>query len=198
MKDGWVPPDVYIYEPLLKTGDLYNVDQNTPIFSTMAAEALRTHLEMAGELLELHYKGQSYWLLNVLECVNCLDEVRTTWAEYDGVKLSPDKYVFHSNRFSESGIFKISATYRSEVLVGEPYRMQSDMPAKPEMCGEHMPATVARRAYDGCVASGRHAVSHTNMPVATRRLMPDRMKIRAKESHPNLRWLPHCYDLALL
>lgn len=112
----WNSPTVFIYKPLHRKGDLYNFSANTLIFSPRATERLRTHLEMAGELLEVPYEGQSYWLLNVLVCINCLDEARTKWVEYDGVRAYPEKYVFHSNRFSESCIFKIPETYRSEVL----------------------------------------------------------------------------------
>jgi hypothetical protein len=119
MIDTWQPPPVYIYRPKYKPGDLYNFVSGSPIFSPRATELLRTHLEMAGELLELPYMGQSYCLLNVLECINCLDEVRTTWGQYkNGVrKPLPEKYVFHRNRFSESCLFKIPETHLVDVLV---------------------------------------------------------------------------------
>lgn len=115
--DRWHPPQVYVYEPLHKPGDLYNFYLDTPIFSPRASEVLRSHMEMSGELLPLPYKDQIYTLLNVLVCINCLDEERTQWAVQDGVKLWPQKYVFHPNRFSESYIFKIPETYRAEVLI---------------------------------------------------------------------------------
>jgi hypothetical protein len=117
LKATWTPPPVVIHQPLLNAGALYNFHCDTPIFTDRAANLLRTHLEMAGELLELPFNGQSYWMLNVLECINCLDAKKTQWRESGGERLSPEQYVFHRNRFSESNIFKIPETYRSEVLV---------------------------------------------------------------------------------
>jgi len=69
--------------------------------NSRATEVVRTFFEMAGELLPIFYDGEEYTLLNVLECVNALDNKRTektTWIT---------KYYFHSSRFSESSIFKI-------------------------------------------------------------------------------------------
>jgi len=115
--EGWQAPPVFIYKPLNKEGDLFNFSNNTPIFSPRATELLRTHLEMAGELLEIPYKGKSYWLLNVLECINCIDEVKSEWVVHNGVRAYPKRYAFHPRRFGESCIFKIPETYRGEVLV---------------------------------------------------------------------------------
>lgn len=115
--DGWQAPPVFIYKPLNKQGDLFNFSYNTLIFSPRATELLRTHLEMAGELLEIPYKGESYWLLNVLECINCIDEAKSEWVEDNGVRIYPKRYAFNPRRFSESCIFKIPETYRGEVLV---------------------------------------------------------------------------------
>lgn len=115
----WHPPQVYIYEPLLQEGDFFQFAGGCLILSPRATELLRTHLEMAGELLPLPYNGTTYTLLNVLECINCLDAERTGWAEWEGRRLHPERYVFHSNRFSESELFKIPETYRAEILVVE-------------------------------------------------------------------------------
>lgn len=116
---SWVPPGVFIYEPLLAIGDLYNFHSDSPIFSPRATEALRFYLEMAGELLDLPYNGEIYTLLNVTVCINCLNQKETEWGLVtpEGVHLHPKKYVFHPDRFSESLIFKIPETRGSEVLV---------------------------------------------------------------------------------
>lgn len=116
---SWVPPGVFIYEPLHKPGAMYNFTSGSPIFSPHATEVLRDFLEMAGELLPLPYEGETYTLLNVTECINCLDQKSSEWRyspsgeQAGGVK----RYIFHPKRFSESLIFKIPETHRGEVLL---------------------------------------------------------------------------------
>lgn len=115
---SWTSPKVYIYKPFHKKGDLFHFSDSGPIFGPSATEKLRMHLEMAGELLPLSYQGEIYTLLNVTECINCLDQEKTEWVTApDGTRLWPGRYVFHPDRFSESDIFKIPETYRAEVLV---------------------------------------------------------------------------------
>lgn len=117
--ETWVPPGVFIYEPLHKPGAMYNFGASAPIFSPHATEILRDFLEMAGELLPLPYEGEIYTLLNVTECINCLDQKRSEWHyNSSGERFGgPKRYVFYPTRFSESLIFKIPETHRGEVLL---------------------------------------------------------------------------------
>ncbi len=79
---------------------------------------------MAGQLLPLPYKGQTYTILNVLECVDALDQDRTQWiyGETTGAKIKIEQYHFYSNRLGESVLFKIPETSRAEVLLVEGLR----------------------------------------------------------------------------
>lgn len=114
----WEPPSVYVYKPRLTTGDFYSFHQCSLITSPRATIALAPFLEMAGELLPLPYNGQEYTLLNVTECINCLDHERTTWLkDATGANIVPLQYVFHNNRFATSSLFKIPETYGGEILV---------------------------------------------------------------------------------
>ncbi len=117
--ETWIPPDVFVYEPLHKPGAMYDFSSGSPIFSPEATEVLRTFLEMAGELLPLPYEGEIFTLLNVTECINCLDQKRSEWRySPSGERVGgPSRYMFHRTRFSESLIFKIPETHRAEVLV---------------------------------------------------------------------------------
>mgnify|MGYP001773483530 CR=1 FL=1 len=119
--DKWDPPPVFIFKPKHKKGDFFQFNSDILITSPRATEVLRTHLEMAGELLPLPYQGQEFTVLNVTECINCLDYQNTEWMydEQSGVALWPTKYAFLSNRFTESMLFKIPETSRSEILVVE-------------------------------------------------------------------------------
>lgn len=84
-------------------------------------EAIQTPLEMAGQLLPVMLDGKGMILLNVLECINCLDWQNSHWL--DSPSPGPDarivRYAFHSNRFVVSSIFKIPETCAREVLVVE-------------------------------------------------------------------------------
>ncbi len=119
--ETWSPPPVFVYKPLHKAGDVYQFGSSVLITSPCATKVLRTHLEMAGELLPLPHQGQEYTLLNVTECINCLDQDKTEWVygETTGARLYPKRYVFHRDRFAESALFKIPETYRGEILVVE-------------------------------------------------------------------------------
>ena len=104
-----MPPPVFIYEPKLKAGDFFNFDSDALIANPRATEALRTLFEMAGELLPLPYKGEVYAILNVTECIDCVDRERTDWRRTpDGRILTSgtEKFAFRPTRFSESPIFK--------------------------------------------------------------------------------------------
>lgn len=84
--------------------------------------------EMAGELLPLKYSGQSYNLVNVLECVNCLDEQKTKWVtgKTTGAKIRIADYHFNKERLSESTIFKIPETALAEILCVEGLKDPAD------------------------------------------------------------------------
>ena len=117
----WNPPTVYVYEPLHRKGDFFQFSRSVLISNTRATEALRSFYEMAGELLPLPYHGEVYTLLNVTECINCLDEEKSEWEYYEGteVKHLLKRYVFHPNRFSASALFKIPQTYGIELYAVE-------------------------------------------------------------------------------
>ena len=119
--ETWTPPSVYIYMPRLREGDFYQFDSSILITSPKATDVLRTHLEMAGELLPLPYRGQTFTVLNVTECINCLNQDKTRWiyGESTGARIEIAEYAFYPNRFSESVLFKIPETCRGEVLLVE-------------------------------------------------------------------------------
>lgn len=117
----WSAPPVFVYKPLHKKGDFYNFNSSTLITSTKATQVLYPYLERAGELLPLSYDNELFTVLNVTECINCLHQDKTEWVKSkEGKdKLWIKNYVFHPDRFSESDIFKIPETCKSEILVVE-------------------------------------------------------------------------------
>jgi hypothetical protein len=116
---AWVAPSVYIYEPKLKKGHflaLWGTD--ALVIDETALEQLGDLLEMSGELLPLPYKDQLYHVLNVTECVNILDEQKTQWL-YEKGSMPIKTYAFHANRITETPLFKIPETCKSEILTYE-------------------------------------------------------------------------------
>ena len=114
----WRAPEVYIQNPKRQKCNFSHLCSGAFVIDQMATKRLRSILEMAGELLPLEYKGFPYYLLNVLECVNCLDSHTTEWVigKNTGAKIRISKYCFDKRRLSESTLFKIPETAASEVL----------------------------------------------------------------------------------
>jgi hypothetical protein len=115
---GWVPPDVYVWNPKLKLGDFFHFCSGAFVVDSKSMNGLRDLLEMAGELLPLSYKESTYYLMNILECANCLDRQKTQWVfdKKTGMPVRIVKYEFHRSRFPESTLFKIPETAPGEML----------------------------------------------------------------------------------
>lgn len=114
----WNPPTVYVPNPQLKPGNFLELASGAFVVDSIASEALRTILEIAGELLPLPHDEDLFHLLNVLECVNCLDQQRTKWVlgKTTNARIRIAEYHFDANRFSESTVFKIPETASGEIL----------------------------------------------------------------------------------
>ncbi len=113
----WQPPPVYVLYPKKALGNFFRISAGAFAFDSAADEMIRGVCEMAGELLPLPYKGETYFVLNVLECIDCLDGDSSKWTlTAGGDRIGVAKYMFYKNRFSESSIFKIPETARGELL----------------------------------------------------------------------------------
>jgi hypothetical protein len=114
----WRSPPVYVFNPMLKAGNFYHLCSGAFVVDPVGLETLRTILEMAGELLPLPHGGSVFHLMNVLECVNCLDQEKTQWVygKRTNARIGIKEYHFHAHRFSESTLFKIPETARGELL----------------------------------------------------------------------------------
>jgi hypothetical protein len=113
--DGWVPPRAYVHNPKRKAGDFFKLVPGALVCSPRAVGVLRGVLEMAGELLPLPVEGHEVTVLNVLECVNCLDEGRS---DFDSDRAR-SRYVFLPERLSGSTLFKVPRTAAAEILTVE-------------------------------------------------------------------------------
>ena len=109
----------YIHNPKDVKGNFYTGITGALVFDQIVYDSeLFTFFEMAGEIMPIHLEtGEELYALNVLECVNMLDKENSVYDYYDdGSKGRILKYSFHKNRLSESSIFKIPETSRTQVL----------------------------------------------------------------------------------
>jgi len=117
--EAWEPLTLYPDEPQKEWGDFaYLLSCNFAI-SEQALAILRPLLKPCCEFLPLvPYNDKAYYLLNVLNCFDCLDHEATTWvpprpdpgkpeAIKDLKSISIDEYSFDAKNLPESALFRI-------------------------------------------------------------------------------------------
>jgi hypothetical protein len=114
---NWVAPPLFILHPKYKRGNFFSFG-GTIVLDARATELLRDFLEMSGELLPLRHEGAEFTVLNITECVNVLDQDKTKWiyGKSTGAKIQIERYAFHLNRMTETPLFKIPETCKSDIL----------------------------------------------------------------------------------
>lgn len=111
----WCPPKVFVLKPKLKRGNFFGVAAGALVADPKACGELAFLLEVSTEMLPLPFEGQELKLINVIACVNVLDQDKTLRSPVG----KPTKYVFKPNRFTESPLFKIPETDVCEILTIE-------------------------------------------------------------------------------
>jgi hypothetical protein len=117
----WHPPKVFVLQPNLIRGNFFHLCSGAIVADSVASTALLDLLERSGELLAMPYQTEDLQIVNVTECVNVLDEEQTKWVlgRSTGKRIRIEKYAFKQNRFTETALFKIPETSRSEILTIE-------------------------------------------------------------------------------
>jgi hypothetical protein len=106
------------FNPLKKAGNFYHIGSGSLVFDEEVYDSeMFTLFEMAGQILPMKLNEKKLYALNVLECINSLDQENSEWDYYDdGTRGRVLKYRFLKNWFSESSIFKIPETHRTDIL----------------------------------------------------------------------------------
>lgn len=127
-KENWKTLDVQVYNPTLPEGDFWNIGPGSFIISEKTYDLVGTQLEMAGQLLPLNCNGKKLFILNVLECVDCLNHEKTEWiyGEKKGNPISVKKYSFHSHLMPESSIFKLPRFKKGKIFTYEGVKDSED------------------------------------------------------------------------
>lgn len=125
---SWRCPDLYIYNPLKKAGDFSAIASGAFICNDKALSSLRYFFEASSEILSIKHQGQSLYVINIIDVVNCLNDEKTVWVYGDQTKakIRIKKHEFFSNRFSESTIFKIPETAKTQILTVENMKDEID------------------------------------------------------------------------
>ena len=128
MADMWRPPAVYILHPKLKRGNFFGLAPGMVVADSVAVTAVGSFLEQSGELLPLPYKAETFHALNVTECIDSLDEDRTEWVygKTTGAPIRIKQFAFRANRLTETPLFKIPETCRTEIYTCEGLRDPED------------------------------------------------------------------------
>lgn len=129
VKHHWKSVEWYIFNPRLKKGNFFSLEHGGALAfdKTVKNSDLFPLLEMAGEIIEIEVKGEIYYILNVLNCIDALDESRTTFHYYsNGGRGRIISYAFNHNRVTECPIFKIPQTSKAEILIRSPFSDSDD------------------------------------------------------------------------
>jgi hypothetical protein len=115
---GWQPSDMYIFNPKKEKGNFYSLGGIGALaFDETVLDIMQTVFEMAGEILPIKIDNEIVYILNVLECVNALDETNVKWQIYpNGSRGRILSYSFYNNRLTESSVFKIPETSKGDIL----------------------------------------------------------------------------------
>jgi hypothetical protein len=109
LADRWQVPEVFILHPKLKVPDFWSfeIPGVELVTTSRVIDLMSTIFTIAGELLEVRHAGNTLYLFNVLECLNCLDGKNSLIPGRPNPELRPYRYVFHRGRFSDATLFKI-------------------------------------------------------------------------------------------
>jgi hypothetical protein len=129
LKSVWQEVEWYVFNPKRKKGNFFSLGHGGAFaFDEMVKNSsLFSLLEMAGEIIEIRVKSEKYFILNVLNCIDALNEKLSTYHYYNnGNKGRILKYSFYQERITECPIFKIPQTSKSEILLRYPFSDDDD------------------------------------------------------------------------
>ena len=106
---NWIPPKVRVFDPAKTEGDFLAFASGTICVRDEKLECVRSSFEMAGDILKLEGPDKPFWCLNVLSCVNCVDEEASEWLRdsSSGKRITLKRPVFRRGFLATSSIFKV-------------------------------------------------------------------------------------------
>ena len=122
----WKPVKVKIEDPEFPEGDFPSLTNlfYVPIFSKRAWNILSPILGSSVECLPLNYPSRDYFLINVMEQLDCLDEKRSDLSRNDasGYVNNIYEYAFREKVIAGKHIFKTPRKSAAKLYVDEGFR----------------------------------------------------------------------------
>ncbi|WP_127531743.1 imm11 family protein [Paenibacillus kobensis] len=122
MKNRWVPMRVKIREEL-QEGDMQAFFAGVPVFNRRAINILQDLLSDKVELLELDYDNNDYYVVNILQVLDCIDYQLAVPVKFDdGTIWRFEKYAFRIEEIQDKHIFKNINETKGFALVSDAFR----------------------------------------------------------------------------
>ena len=122
LAEQWLPVNVQRMKSG-KSGDFPSLANHVPVFSIRALQVLGPLLEDSIEALPLACKGHSFYAINVLKVLDCLDKDKSeiTWLPSGGAMFI-DRYVLKKDYIKGQHIFKMVEMVLRRPIVSEMFK----------------------------------------------------------------------------
>jgi len=123
MKETWTGREKFAFVPRrLPRGDTPSLSSHIPVFNARAVKVLGDLLNHSGELLPIVCDNESYFLFNVTQVVDALDEARCELERFDdGRIMFIDSYSFIERKLAGVTIFKLPQRPLGWAYVTDPF-----------------------------------------------------------------------------
>jgi len=106
-----------------RVGDFPSLRGPVPVFSQRAWNALQPLIEKSVEALPVKCGTHDYYLINVIDVVDCLDHARSHIKRFSSGRIMlVESYCFRDSCLTTQVIWKLPETASLEVLVSESFR----------------------------------------------------------------------------
>jgi hypothetical protein len=123
LRAEWPRVEVQLDRSAPRDGDFPSLTLAAPVFSEHALGILRPLLGAKTEILPLICGSRNFYLINVLDVIDCLDHSRAV-VDYDEDR-SPHhvvSYAFHEDSLSGRHLFKVPESQDLDVLISERFK----------------------------------------------------------------------------
>jgi len=117
-KASWKQLEFYIYNPKTQSKNFYNIGWEALVFNEKVLTICQAVFEKSGEILPIQVEREdNLYILNVLNCIDCLDYEKSKWNIYpNGRKGRILNYVFLEDKLKNYlDIFKIPETRATSI-----------------------------------------------------------------------------------
>lgn len=121
--NNWIPVR-FKFGGEIQLGDCPDLNASAPVFSEKAVEILKDLIEDSVEILPLQTKIGSYYAINVIDILDCIDYSNSKFVKFKSSNriMVFEKYAFHLGCVQERNIFKIIDEPGKRAFVSDTFR----------------------------------------------------------------------------